>query len=117
MTSKLTSIVIATSHINKIISFYEKLGLNFQKKTISLSGDIYTTYSGGLEIAFIEKNQIQVDLQPKYSLSFVVKDVDVVSCELSRDGFLPILDPTSFVEGRKAIFIDPDGRSVEILQS
>lgn len=115
MNVKLRSIVIATSQLKKVISFYELLGLEFQKKGVTLGTEFYWTIADDLEIAFIEKQNVAMGAQPHYLLSFKVEDVDSLFEKLTQDGFLGVLDPTQFDEGRKAILLDPDGRSVELI--
>lgn len=117
MSVKLRSIVIATSKLKEVISFYELLGLSFQKKLVSLGTEFYWTIADDLEIAFIEKNNIAMVPQPHYMLSFRVADVDKLFLNLTSQGFIGVLDPTVFDEGRKAILLDPDGRSVELIQT
>jgi predicted enzyme related to lactoylglutathione lyase len=117
MSVKLRSIVIATSKLKEVISFYELLGLSFQKKVVTLGTEFYWTIADDLEIAFIEKSNIAMVPQPHYMLSFRVADVDKFFLNLTGQGFIGVLDPTVFNEGRKAILLDPDGRSVELIQT
>jgi hypothetical protein len=73
--------------------------------------------ANGLEIAFMEKQNIQLDAQPHYMLSFKVKEIDKIYQQFVSKKFIGIMDPTDFEEGRKAIILDPDGRSVEIIET
>ena len=116
MSVTLRSIVIATSQIKEVLRFYENLGLAFKTKKVSLGTEYYWTTANGLEIAFIEKQNIKQDVQPHYMLSFKVKDIDLKFQQFVANQFIGILDPTDFAEGRKAILLDPDGRSVEIIE-
>lgn len=115
MTVKLRSVVIATSQLKQVISFYEVLGLSFQKKGVTLGTEFYWTIADDLEIGFIEKPNIAMDSQPAYMFSFKVDNVENLYTKLTQQGFLGVLDPTLFDEGQKAILLDPDGRSVELM--
>ncbi len=116
MSSTLRSLVIATAQIKDVLRFYESLGLSFQIKKVSLGTEYFWTMANGLEIAFLEKASVPKEMQPQYMLSFRVKDIDVKFQQLVAGDFTGILDPTDFEEGRKAILLDPDGRSVEIIE-
>lgn len=115
MTVKLRSIVIATAQLKQVISFYELLGLDFQKKGVTLGTEFYWTIADDLEIGFIEKPNMSISSQPHYMLSFKVENVETLFSKLTQQGFLGVLDPTQFDEGQKAILLDPDGRSVELI--
>lgn len=116
MSAKLRSIVIATSQIKDVLRFYENLGLEFKTKKVSLGTEYFWTLANGLEIGFLEKQNVKQDSQPHYMLSFRVKDIDLKFQQFVDKKFIGILDPTDFEEGRKAILLDPDGRSVEIIE-
>lgn len=116
MSATLRSLVIATSQIKDVLRFYENLGLTFVTKKVSFGTEYYWTTSNGLEIAFLEKTDIKQDMQPHYMLSFRVKGVDEKFQQFVAKKFIGIMDPTNFEEGRKAILMDPDGRSVEIIE-
>lgn len=55
-----------------------------------------------------------MDSQPHYSFTFKVSDLNSVFNKLTQAGYIGILDPIDDKEGKKAILLDPDGRSVEI---
>lgn len=116
MSSSLRSLVIATSHMKDILRFYETLGLTFQTKKITIGTKYFWTMANGLEIGFIEKANVVLDQQPNYMLSFRVQGVDAKYQQFVSNNFIGILDPTDFEDGRKAIILDPDGRSVEIIE-
>lgn len=111
---RLRSVIIASSQLKKVLNFYELLGLVFQRNHVSLGTEFYTSQIENFEISFIEKNNIRVDSQPHYTFSFKVSDVELIFNKLTQAGFIGILDPIDDKEGKKAILMDPDGRSVEI---
>lgn len=111
---RLRSVIIASSQLKKVLNFYQLLGLVFQKNHVSLGTEIYTSQIENLEISFIEKNNIMMDSQPHYNFSFKVSDINSIFHDLTHAGFIGILDPIEDKEGKKAILLDPDGRSVEI---
>ncbi len=117
MSASLQSLVIATSQIKDVLRFYENLGLAFKTKKVSLGTEYYWTMANGLEIAFLEKPGMSPDPQPHYTLSFQVQDIDAKFQQFVSNKFIGILDPTDFNDGRKAIVLDPDGRSVEMIQT
>lgn len=116
MSATLLSLVMATSQIKDVLSFYQNLGLTFKVKIVSLGTKYYWTMANGLEIAFLEKANVRQEDQPNYTLSFQVKDIDVKYQQFIDSKFIGIMDPTDFEEGRKAIILDPDGRSIEIIE-
>ena len=116
MPATLRSLVIATSQIKDVLKFYESLGLSFKVKKVSLGTEYYWTMANGLEIAFMETANVPLLNQPHYMFSFRVKDMDKIFQQFVNNKFVGILDPTDFPEGRKAILLDPDGRSVEIIE-
>lgn len=116
MSVKLRTIVMATSQISKTVSFYQILGLNFLKKNITLGGEIYSATLDDLELALLEKSNVEKLPQPNYMLSFKVENLDKLHEKMLSGGHISILEPTVFAEGKKAILLDPDGRSVELIQ-
>lgn len=116
MSATLRSLVMATSQIKDVLRFYETLGLEFKTKKVALGTEYYWTLANGLEIAFLEKPNVKLDAQPHYMLSFRVRDIDKIYQQFVSNRFIGIMDPTNFDEGRKAIILDPDGRSVEIIE-
>lgn len=118
METLLTSITINTGRTEQILRFYGRLGLEFQAKNVSKGGQCHKTFVGALEITFFGVKETANSRFPDLQLTFRIADLEKVVADLTAiDGVQCIMDPTILPDGKKAILLDPDGRSIELIES
>ncbi|MCK6597488.1 MAG: hypothetical protein L6Q37_03925 [Bdellovibrionaceae bacterium] len=116
MVVKIKSLMLATSQVNKLIEFYTLLGINFEHKLIPKGSEFYQAKMDDFSFSIIGKEHMNIEAQPNCSLTFAVTYLDPIFSHLVDKGFIGILDPTTIDEQRKCIILDPDGRSVELVE-
>ena len=116
MVVKMKSLMLATSQVKKLIEFYTLLGITFEHKFIPKGSEFYQAKMEDFSFAIIGKEHMKIETQPNCSLTFAVKHLDPIFSHLVAKGFIGILDPTTIDEQKKCIILDPDGRSVELVE-
>lgn len=119
MDPQLISLIIKSSHVEAMLSFYGLLGLEFERKQISKGGECHKAFMGHVELTiYAIKEPVARGSSPDLQLTFRIKNMDALFEKLSAvDGVQCLMDPTLLPDGKKAIFLDPDGRAVELVES
>ena len=116
MTVRLISLVINTNQISSLVTFYKAIGINLQPAKVSIGSEYYKAIFPSFEFAIYGvKNKSEVKT-PNFQLSFHVQHLDQILKNLKTIGGECILDPIESTEGNKAIVLDPDGHSVELIE-
>lgn len=101
-----------------MVLFYNALGACLEAKQVKVGSASYRGAIGDLEIVLYGIPKKQPPTTPNLSLRFEVKDIDKVMTGLRE---IPetriIMDVEMLPDGKKAIVLDPDGHSVELVQS
>lgn len=111
-----TSITLNTPNLQNMVRFYEILGCQFNKVSVSIGGEFFRSSLAGFELSLTSIQSANNGLYPKVMMGFRVNNLDSkVKLLASIPGVIMILDLTDMPDGRKAIVQDPDGHSVELL--
>lgn len=111
-----TSITLNTTNLENMLRFYEILGCRFERQKVNIGGDVHRARLGDLELTLLCTKSAQKTDASQLALSFKVASFEAKIPQLQTvPGALLILDPTDMPDGKKAIFQDPDGHSVELL--
>lgn len=111
-----TSITVNTPNLENMVRFYEILGCQFTKVSVSIGGELFRSCLGDFELSLMSIPSAQMGGYPKVMMGFKVSDFEPKLALLtSIPGVIMILDPTDMPDGRKAILQDPDGHSVELV--
>lgn len=118
MVPELTSIIINTAHPQEMLLFYSRLGLEFESKKISKGGQCHRSFLGPVELTLYESQAAALPHRPDLQLTFRIQDLDKLAKDLSEiKGVECLMDPTLLPDGKKAIFLDPDGRAIELIEA
>ena len=110
-------IVIRTATIEKLVSFYTSLGLEFEKEQHGNGPFHYSTQvgKGVLEIYPLATGQLQADSNLR--LGFRINNFENIIEELKETGVNFVMEPASTEDwGIMAIVTDPDGRKIELYE-
>lgn len=115
--TEITSITLNTAHLDSMLRFFLALGLECFPKEVEKGGGYYRGFCGSVEINLYNLPSAVRERAPNFQLSFSVSELDrrfARLCEIP--GVQSVMDPTLLPGGKKAILIDPDGRSVELTE-
>lgn len=112
----LNLIVIRSAEPETSVQFYKSLGLNF----------IQHRHSNGPEHYSHETPSLTFEIYPQTKpdqtttatrLGFQVANLDALVAQLSTQNIPILLPPTDSPWGRRAIILDPDGHTIELVGS
>lgn len=118
MRLELTSIIINTANLESMLRFYGFLGVKFECKKISQGSECYMALVNGVELTIYGGKVTERTRSPDLQLTFKIERLETVFNDLVRiKGIETLLDPTDLPDGKKAIFLDPDGRAIELIEA
>jgi len=101
--------------------FYERLGFTFTKQFVKNGGYFYRAQFNGMELVIYKSTGAKWNpanfMIPKLQVSIVVVGLDQVLKSLKEIRFIPAMDPTEMDGALRAIVIDPEGHSVELIEN
>ncbi|MBK9323584.1 MAG: VOC family protein [Bdellovibrionaceae bacterium] len=113
-----TSITVNTPNLENMIRFYEILGCHFAHVKVSVGGELFRSCIEGFELSLMSIPSAEVGKTPKVLMGFKVTQLEEKVSKLNLiPGVITILDPTDMPDGKKAIVQDPDGHSVELINT
>ena len=110
-------IVVRTATIEKLVSFYTSLGLEFEYHKPGSTPFYYSAQvgKGVLEIHPLAKGQLQADSNLR--LGFRINNFENIIDELKEAEVNFVMQPASTEDwGIMAIVTDPDGRKIELYE-
>ncbi len=118
MALKLITLTINTADQQRLVTFYEALGLSFAPMKVTIGSEAYKATLPGFEfVIFGIKKNGNISATPNMALRFHVSNLDDVIAKVKEvPGCTVVFDPEAMVDGKMAILLDPDGHSVEIIQ-
>ena len=108
-------LVIRSDDIDRLVTFYEAVGLSFHKHSHGSGPEHYACERDGFVFEIYSRSEKQ---QPTVSvrLGFSVDDVDVVVETLVHSGAKVVSGPRDSEWGRRAVVKDIDGHTVELVE-
>ncbi|GAA4440563.1 VOC family protein [Bremerella cremea] len=108
--------VIRTTEPNRLVAFYEQLGLTFEEERHG-SGPLHWSTTVDQFVFEIYPRNAGVVEKPTTSIGFSVIEIDNMVAGLITGGTEVVRQPESMAWGRQAIVRDPDGRTVILVES
>jgi hypothetical protein len=100
-----------------MLSFYGKLGFQFQRTQISKGTELHRALLNQIDFSICAVPNQGAAVVPVLQLGFRIAKLEETVAALKKiAGVSCILDPTNMPDGKKAVVIDPDGNSVELLE-
>lgn len=118
MSLRILSITIKTSQLQDMLQFYQYLGFRFEKTQILKGTELHRAVVNGVELTLYPVTNVLGRSSPCLQLGIRVdKIVDLVGQLKQVPGAICVLEPEELELGKKAIVIDPDGNSIELIQA
>ena len=108
---KINLIVIKTQNVEISKSFYELLGINFQKEKHG-NGPIH--YSSNIDGVIFEIYPTKEENIANLRIGLTIENIDLTCELLTKNGHSIISEPRKTDFGYTAVIIDPSGNKVEI---
>lgn len=113
---RLSTLSLNTTNPEVLVAFYQAMGADLKPAQVKIGSQIYRGQLDNLEIEIYQIQKKSQTLTPDISIRFEVSDIATI---LERLKQLPqvqiMMDLEHMPDGQKAIVLDPDGRSVEII--
>ena len=117
MALSLISLAFNSKHNEALAQFYEALGAKLLPKKVKVGSMTYQGEINGIEISIYHSEHPEPPKLPSVSLRFKVDDIEGTLSRLRAQPLAQVMmDMEMMPDGKKAIVLDPDGRSVEIVE-
>ncbi len=113
---RLHLLVLRSLDVSKAISFYQLLGLKFKPEKHGTGPEHYSSQIGDLVLE-IYPASAATDVDRTTRLGFEVQELEEIVGILRENGHEVSQQPKASAWGLRSVIIDPDGRSVELLQT
>ncbi len=101
-----------------MVGFYRSLGAELKAKQVSKGGHSYQGNLGNLEITIYSIPRRETVAEPNFSMRLEVDEIDATMEKVRFcSGVRIVMDIEILPDGKKAIVLDPDGHSVEIVEA
>ena len=117
MSAKLQTLSFNSKRQKDLAAFYQVLGATMALKSVKVGSETYQGKLGDLDVViYCIQNQDKI-ISPNLSLCFEVKNLSVLLGALKNvPGVQTMMDEAPMPTGKSAIVLDPDGRSVELIE-
>ncbi|MBS4218254.1 VOC family protein [Bacillus sp. FJAT-49711] len=114
MNISLNLIVLKSNNLEASVSFYKELGLKFKKEQHGKGPEHYACELDHLVFEIYPSTEKQIE---KIRIGFAVEKLENMIEALRSKGKKITTEPKMSPWGKRAVVIDPDGNSVELLES
>lgn len=105
-------------HLQDMLDFYQIIGFQFKAVKVDKGSEVYRAVHSGVEFSLYSIKNVQKSQIPSLQLGFRITDLEKCVGQLNQvNGAMCILDPTEMPDGKKAIILDPDGHSIELVEN
>ena len=117
MQSKLFRITLNTAQPDLLLRFYSLLGFQFNEKKIDKGSRAWQGCLGDFTLEIFSIKESFSNKTPGVQMSFQVTGMENLIQQFRALKVQIMIEPTETKSGFMSIVIDPDGRSVELIQS
>ncbi len=97
--------------------FYSALGAGMAPKSVKVGSVVYQGALGDLEVMIYLAKKSSPPPIPQISMRFLVENVaERLKAVSAVAGVQVLMDVMDLPDGKKAIVLDPDGHSIELIQ-
>lgn len=115
MPINLNLIVIRTLNLEQTVSFYQDLGLIFNKERHGNGPEHYACELGSFVFEIYPSQSRQIDATTR--IGFNVDNIERIIDKLRLRKAQVVTEPTVSIWGKRAVLKDPDGRKVELVEA
>ncbi len=116
MQSKLLRITLNTAQPDLLLSFYELLGFQFNQKAVDKGSHAWNGQLGDINLEIFNIKESFSNKIPGVQMSFEVKAIEDLVKKFRLLNAQIMIEPMETKTGFMSIVMDPDGRSVELIQ-
>lgn len=117
MSLVITSITIMTPQLQDMLAFYRIIGFDFVAQKVDKGSELFRAHQESLEFSLYASQQVAKSQTPSLQLGFKVSNLEEVVRNLAKiPGVHCILDPMEMPDGKRAIVLDPDGHSIDLIE-
>lgn len=117
MQSKLFRITLNTAQPDLLLRFYSLLGFQFSQRAVDKGTHAWLGQLGDLSLEIFNIKESFSNKIPSVQMSFKVNAMEDLIKQFRGINTQIMMEPMSTKIGLISIIIDPDGRSVELIQS
>ncbi len=118
MSVKLLTLSFNSDQQPAMSAFFESLGAAMTKKQVRAGSEVYKGSLAGVELVIYGIAKKEKAPSPDFSLRIEVAKIEPIVEKLkSVPGVQVVMDIEMMPDGKKAIVLDPDGHSVEIVEA
>lgn len=100
-----------------MVEFYRALGAELVSKPVRKGGECFQGSLGSLEISIYNVEKKETPVTPNFLMRLEVEKIEPVMERVRQVENVQILmDVESLPDGKKAILLDPDGHSIELIE-
>ena len=118
MRAGLKTLTLNTPNLEAMVQFFSCLGFAMTRAMVEKGSQMYSGQVGEVRLRLLSIVQQQRSSTPDLSLCLEVERIEAVVENLRNiRGVQIVLDIEQIEGGRMAIVLDPDGRSIELLET
>jgi predicted enzyme related to lactoylglutathione lyase len=117
MESLLFRITINSNQPENLVQFYSALGFHFSLKKVEKGSKIWIGQLAEIEMEIFGIPESFSARSPSVQFSFRVKNINQIVEKIRPTGVQIMMEPLEVAAGVMCFLMDPDGRSVELLES
>ncbi|MFN9067005.1 MAG: VOC family protein, partial [Bdellovibrionales bacterium] len=116
MESLLFRITINSNQPENLVQFYSALGFNFSLKNVDKGSKIWSGHLNKIEMEIFGIPESFSVRSPSVQFSFQVHNIEKIVETIRPMGVQIMMEPLQVAAGVMCFLMDPDGRSVELLE-
>ena len=116
MQSKLFRITLNSAQPDVLLRFYSILGFQFSQKNVDKGSRAWHGQLGEIGLEVYSIKETFSNQSPGVQMSFHVKGLEALVDQFRALQAQIMIEPLDTKTGQMSIIIDPDGRSVELIQ-
>lgn len=114
---KLQTLSFNSKRQKDLAAFYRALGARMEVKAVKVGSETYQGQLGSMTVVIYGIESRDTSQGPHLSLCFEVKNLSGVLAELKKvPGVQTMMDEAPMPSGKSAVVLDPDGRSIELVE-
>lgn len=116
MESQLFRITINSNQPEVLVQFYSAIGFQFVKKEVEKGSQIWGGQLSGVEMEIFGIKESYSSRSPSVQFSFRVHNIHPMIEKIRAMNVQIMMEPLEIKTGVMCFLMDPDGRSVELLE-
>lgn len=116
MESQLFRITINSNQPEILVQFYSAIGFQFAVRSVDKGSQVWSGQLAGIEMEIFGIQESYSSKSPSVQFSFRVRNIHGLIEKVRPMGVQIMMEPLEVPNGTMCFLMDPDGRSVELMQ-